>query len=162
MRAKLTFLKKIDKILEPLFEEGGHELIDSTFHRTENGWTLRFLVDRVGGVSIQECAKLSREIRLLIEVEDIPQIQIYDYYLEVSSPGLERPLTKEADFVKFCGRKVKVKTVSSVLSSDPSRKNFQGELVACDKGDITLRLEDKGDVTISLEDIDKASLVYEG
>jgi len=162
MRPKLTFLKKIDKILEPLLEEGGYELIDSTFHRTENGWTLRFLMDRVGGITIDECVKLSREVRHLIEVEDIPQIQVYDYYLEVSSPGLERPLTKERDFVRFCGRKVKVKTVSSVLSSDPSRKNFQGKLVACDKGEITLSLEGQGDVKISLEDIDKAQLVYEG
>src|SRR3989338_3705160 len=162
MRSKLTFLKKIDKILEPLLEEGGYELIDSTFHRTENGWTLRFLMDRVGGITIDECVKLSREVRHLIEVEDIPQIQVYDYYLEVSSPGLERPLTKERDFVRFCGRKVKVKTVSSVLSSDPSRKNFQGKLVACDKGEITLSLEGQGDVKISLEDIDKAQLVYEG
>ena len=162
MRPKLTFLKKIDKILEPLLEEGGYELIDSTFHRTENGWTLRFLMDRVGGITIDECVKLSKEVRHLIEVEDIPQIQAYDYYLEVSSPGLERPLTKERDFVRFCGRKVKVKTVSSVLSSDPSRKNFQGKLVACDKGEITLSLEGQGDVKISLEDIDKAQLVYEG
>ena len=160
MRPKADFLQKIDKMLQPLFEEGGYELVDSTFYRTENGWTLRFLVDRVGGVTIDECVKLSKEVRHLIEVEDIPHIQAYNYYLEVSSPGLNRPLTKETDFVKFCGQKVKVKTLSSVLSSDPSRKNFQGELVACDKGKITLRLEGQGDVTISLEDVDKAHLVY--
>src|SRR5579885_1728275 len=94
-------LEKIRSVIGPVLETLGYELIDVR-HVVEQGRSiLRVMIDREGGVKLADCERVSREIDTLLEVEG----EIRDRYnLEVSSPGLNRPLVKEADFVRFAGK----------------------------------------------------------
>lgn len=91
---------------EPLLTDMGMELVEVQYRREGHGWVLRFFIDREGGVSIDDCAAASREISAYLEVEDLID---HAYCLEVSSPGLERPLKKPADFIRFTGRLARIK-----------------------------------------------------
>lgn len=162
MLKKQPFVEKLEEAISPLLEEGGYELVMSSFLRTPSGWVLRFLIDREGGMTLGECARLSKEFRLIIAAENIHELEAHNYLLEVSSPGVERPLTKEAHFVRFVGHKIRVKTISSLRDLDPNRKNFCGELLSCSNGEVSLRLEDQSIVSILFDNIEKANLIYEG
>lgn len=150
---------KIRILTEPVLGDMGLELVDLEFRREGHGWTLRFFIDKEGGVTLDDCADFSREIDTLLEVEDlIPSA----YRLEVSSPGLDRPLKKEEDFRRFAGRLVKVKTREKL---DPDgrghqRKTFVGELLGMDNGIVRIRQTDSrgGEIALSYEGIDKANL----
>ena len=91
---------------EPLLADRGLELVEIQYRREGHGWILRFFIDREDGVGIDDCAKASREIGARLEVEDLID---HAYTLEVSSPGLERPLKKETDFARFTGRLARIK-----------------------------------------------------
>ncbi len=99
------------------------ELVDLEYTREGTDWFLRVFIDKEGGVMLDDCAEVSREVSALLEVEDIVKTA---YRLEVSSPGLDRPLKKPADYQRFVGSLVKVKTYEQL---DPdgrgnSRKTF--------------------------------------
>jgi len=87
----------------------GLELVQVQYRREDHGWVLRILVDRPGGVSVDECGEFSREVSDLLDVEDLID---NSYNLEVSSPGLDRPLIKPEDFERFAGREITLKTTS--------------------------------------------------
>ena len=99
-------LATIRGFAEPLVADMGMELVDVEFRREGGGWVLRFFLDKEGGVTIDDCAQVSREVSAYLEVEDLIA---HAYQLEVSSPGLERPLKKKEDFVRFVDRQVRVK-----------------------------------------------------
>ena len=84
----------------------GLELVDVQFHREGHGWVLRLFIDREGGVTLDHCSKVSREISDYLDVEDVIE---QPYHLEVSSPGLDRPLRDLRDFKRFCGNNARVK-----------------------------------------------------
>ncbi len=151
-----------DKLLalaESTLAPMGFELVDLEYRTEGRDWILRLFIDREGGVTLDDCADVSREFGALLEVEDILH---HAYRLEVSSPGLDRPLKKAADFERFRGHLVKVKTLESV---DPdqrghTRKTFLGELLGFENGVVSLRQTDKkgGVVAIPIEGIAKANL----
>lgn len=153
-----TTLERIRHIAAPVLESMELELVDLEFKR-EGGWVLRFFIDKEGGVTLDDCADFSREIDVLLEVEDlIPSA----YRLEVSSPGLDRPLKKPEDFQRFAGQRIKVKTRDRL---DPDgrgyqRKTFFGELLGMEDGRVRIRQSDAkgGEVELPLEGIDKAHL----
>ena len=106
-----TVIEQIEKVSLPVIEELGLELVDVQFRREQRGWVLRLIIDKQDGVNLDDCAVVSREISQLLDIEDfIDQA----YNLEVSSPGLNRPLKTMADFERFAGRKAKVKTSEPV------------------------------------------------
>lgn len=152
-------LGKIRTLAEPVLGDMGLELVDLEFRREGRGWTLRFFIDKEGGVTLDDCADFSREVDTLLEVEDlIPSA----YRLEVSSPGLDRPLKKAEDFRRFAGRLVKVKTREKM---DPDgrghqRKTFVGELLGIEDGIVRIRQSDSrgGEVALPYDGIDKANL----
>lgn len=90
----------------PLLADLGMELVEVQFRREGPGWVLRFFIDREGGVTVDDCATVSREISAYLEAEDCID---HAYVLEVSSPGLERPLKRPQDFIRFAGRRVRVR-----------------------------------------------------
>ena len=92
----------IQGFAEPLLADMGMELVEVQFRREGHGWVLRLFIDKEGGVAIDDCAKVSRRNQRLSEVEDLIT---HAYHLEVSSPGLERPLKKREDFVRFADRR---------------------------------------------------------
>ncbi len=96
----------IQAFAEPLLAGMALELVEIQYRREGHGWVLRFFIDKEGGVAIDDCAAASREISAYLEVEDLFD---HPYHLEVSSPGLERPLKKQEDFRRFVGRLVRIK-----------------------------------------------------
>jgi len=146
-------------LLEPALEGLGYELVDLEYRREERGWVVRLFVDSEAGVNLDDCVKVSREVGVLLEVEDpVPQA----YNLEVSSPGMDRILKKPRDFERFVGQQVKLKTFESM---DPdgrghARKTFCGELLGFVDGQVKVMQQDAkgGEVMFSLEQIERANL----
>jgi ribosome maturation factor RimP len=146
--------KKAEAILEPLLEAEGLSLVDLSFKWEPGGWVLRVLIDKKQGVTLDDCALVSREFGQLMDVENIIPTS---YRLEVSSPGLDRPLKKEADFITYTGRRVRIKTRDPI----DGRRNFKGDLLGCDEGKVTVRVEGNGVFAIPLPSILKANLELE-
>jgi len=99
-------VEQVEDCIAPLLAEMGIELVEGQFRKEGHGWVLRFYIDREGGVTLEDCRTVSREVSRFLEVEDPIS---HAYHLEVSSPGLERPLKKKADFVRFAERKARIK-----------------------------------------------------
>jgi ribosome maturation factor RimP len=155
-------VEKIEQLLLPVVEDLNLELVDVEYQREERGWVLRVYLDRDGGINLDHCAEASREFSTLLDVEDIVDTV---YNLEVSSPGLERPLKKIADFERFSGQPAKIK---SCRACDPdgrgqNRKVFTGVLQGVRDGQVVMLQSDKkgGEVVFDLKDVDKANLVFE-
>lgn len=155
-------MEQLERLIQPLLDEMNLELVDLEYKREQQGWTLRFYLDKDGGVTLDDCAAASREISTLLDVEDLIDGA---YHLEVSSPGIERPLKKLSDFQRFSGRPVKIKTLTGLdpEHSGRSRKTFSGQLIGIEGSDVLLRIEEKDnlDIRIPFSDIDKANLIYE-
>lgn len=157
-----TVLDKIRSLVLPVLEEKGRELVDVEYRREGQGWILRLYIDQPGGVTLDACAEVSREVGVLLEVEDPIDTA---YNLEVSSPGLDRPLTKLEDYERFAGQLAKVKSRVSidVDGKGRGRKTFVGVLAGLSEGKVVLELKDKNGfrVEIPFEDIEKANLEIE-
>ena len=147
-------VKQLEPIIAPVVTGHGYELVEVEFKTELGGWILRVFIDKEGGVSLEDCASVSRELSAVLDVEDvIPQ----HYSLEVSSPGLDRPLKKEADFARFVGKKAKIRTRHPV---GESRRNFSGTLVAVESGKVKIDVGDQV-CEVPVDDVEKANLVYE-
>ena len=146
-------LEEVRQVIEPLLQSQGFELVDLEYQREPQGWVLRIYLDREGGVTLDDCAEVSGEIGAVLEVKDvIPN----PYVLEVSSPGLTRPLKKPEDFNKFSNRLVKIKLYEPL----EGRKNFKGTLLGLEGEKV--RLEIEGQVyELPLQGISKANLEIE-
>lgn len=148
---------RVRSLAEALVSAEGLELLDVEFVRENGGWILRLFIDQPGGkVGVEECARASRVVDPALDVEDfIPQ----EYQLEVSSPGLNRPLKKPAHFERVKGQTVRVKTFGPLF--DPPRKNFVGTLETVTGDDVTVAVEGAGAFTIPFKDIARANLEFE-
>ncbi len=126
------------------------ELVEIQFRREMHGWVLRFFIDKEGGVGVDDCAKVSREISAYLEVEDLIG---HAYHLEVSSPGLERPLKKKEDYNRFIDRRVRIKLRQPV----GEQRVLIGTLCGLEGDTVVLALEEEK-VYIDMENISKARL----
>lgn len=140
-------------LLEPGVEALGFELVDAELVGGGSQRVLRVYIDSHGGIDVEDCALVSRQLSALLDVEDpIPG----QYTLEVSSPGLDRPLVRRRDFERFIGAQVKVRMHQAILG----RKNFTGQLI--EVGDDHVMLEmDKESYKLPFMDIERARLVPE-
>ena len=125
-------IRAITSLAEPIAEDLGLEIVEIQYRREAHGWVLRLIIDRAGGLSVDDCARMSNEIGRILEVEDCIE---HAYHLEVSSPGLDRPLTTERDFLRNRGKKVRVITRESV----DGLTEFVGTIEGFDDGAVTLR-----------------------
>lgn len=141
---------KVETIARPLCESEGLELVHVEFQRESAGWVLRVYIDKSGGVTLDDCARASRQLGDLL---DVGLDNIWPYHLEVSSPGERRPLSKPRDFERFQGQPAVIKTREPV----DGQKNFKGILKETDDETVRLLLEDKT-VTIPYRGIVKARL----
>jgi hypothetical protein len=97
------------------------ELVDIEYRREPVGWVLRLTIDKGGGVTLDDCTRVSQEIGRSLDVEDvIPN----PYHLEVSSPGLDRPLKNERDFIRFSDRRIRVKTMDPMENKRLLKESF--------------------------------------
>jgi len=99
-------ISEVESFTRPVVDDMGLELVEVQFRRQGGSWLLQLFIDREGGVTVDDCASLSRQVSAYLEVEDIIE---HAYTLEVSSPGAERPLKKNEDFLRFSGRKARIK-----------------------------------------------------
>ena len=142
---------KIEEFAEALLVSMGMELVEVQFRREGHGWVLRLYIDKEGGVSLENCSDVSREVSRFLDVEDLIS---HAYHLEVSSPGLERPLRSLADFQKFTGEKARVRLRESL----DGQKVFIGTIGVATEEAISLNLESGGVIQFSIDQISKAKL----
>lgn len=157
--AQMTVAERVTAIAEPLLATMGLELVELEYKRFGRSMVLRLFIDRPGGVTLDDCADVSRELSQVLDVEDF----IREHYtLEVSSPGLDRPLKKESDYLRYTGRLVKLRTFE-LLPDDAGnmRKTFVGTLLGLDDGMIRLILQEGQSATLPLGKIAKANLELE-
>jgi ribosome maturation factor RimP len=134
LEEKIT--EDVSTLVEAILEHELCELVDVEYRREANGWVLRVLIEKDGGVTIADCSSLSRQ---LSDVLDVKNIIPYSYNLEVSSPGLNRRLKKEKDYTVSLGEIITLKT-DRLLEG---RKNFKGKLVEFRDNTIFLESEDR-------------------
>jgi len=139
--------------MEPTVADMSCELVAVEMTTVEGRRTLRISIDKPGGIIVEDCTRVNRSLSAMLDVED-PLDGAYD--LEVSSPGLERPLQKVGDFERFCGYRVRVQ-----LEKDtPGRRRFTGTLQPADAGFIQLDVDGE-EFQLSLELVEKAHLLLE-
>jgi ribosome maturation factor RimP len=147
---------KLTSLLHPLVEDLGYEFVGLEYGSNPKSPVLAIYIDKAEGIAVEDCAKVSREIAAILDVEDpIPG----NYHLEVSSPGLDRPLFTLEQFQQFSGEVVKV----SLYAPEDGRRKFKGKILGTNDGQV--RMEQDGvEVTLGLGNIAKARLVpdYDG
>jgi ribosome maturation factor RimP len=148
-----VLIKEISQLIEPILDEMDVELVDVEYLSYHGRWIVRIYVDKEGGITVDDCARVSREID---EIIDIKGVIHHAYVLEVSSPGLNRPLKKEKDFQRAVGKKIKAR-ISVPLKG---RRHFTGYLKDFRNGTLYLEVENNL-VPLSRRDVEKANLVYE-
>jgi ribosome maturation factor RimP len=130
----------------PIFENNGYELYDIEFVKEGPNWYLRIYADKEGGITIDDCELISKETSAILDKND-PIEQAY--ILEVSSPGIDRPLKKPEDYEKYKGEIVDIKLYKSV----DKVKEFQGKLLGLEEETVTIEDEDGKVLSFKLSDI---------
>ena len=146
MTKRENYEQRTEKFLLPLMEEHGFELVDVEFVKEAGVWYLRAYIDKEGGIAVDDCEVISRKVSDWLDKEDFID---ESYILEVSSPGLGRPLKKEKDFARSIGKDVEVRLYKALNKS----KDYTGALEAYDKESVTLKMEDGSQMTFQRADI---------
>lgn len=147
-------INEVSPLVEGFLHESGMEMVDLEFRFESGRWTLRIFIDKEGGVTVDDCANVNKELGYLIEAKNIID---YHYVFEVSSPGLNRPLKKEKDFIRSIGKMIKLELARPVNK----RSKFTGRLTNVREGMISLLVDDGSLVELPLREIDKARVKYE-
>lgn len=141
----------VAKVVEPVLAQAGVELVDVEYQREPSGWVLRFYLDKPGGFSLNDCGEWNDRLGNEIEASGLIQ---HAYSLEISSPGLNRPLKKPADFQKFLG----IDAIVKLYAPQNGQKNFHGKMVRVENGELYLDDRTTGPVKIPLAAIASAKL----
>jgi len=143
---------RITELAEKIAESMGMEVLLVEIKGEGKRSVVRTFIDQPGGISLDDCEKFSRRLSVSLDVEDwIP----FSYVLEVSSPGIDRPLVKEKDFLRFCGKTARVRTR---IPYDGQR-NFKGKILSVAEGRVRFQIEPEKQLEISIADIEKANLI---
>ena len=135
MSKREVYEQKTEELITPFVEDKGFELVDVEYVKEGGNWYLRAYIDKPGGITVDDCEVISRSLSDKLDEEDFIEGA---YILEVSSPGLGRPLKKEKDFVRNMGQVVELRT----YRANEKQKEFRGILDAYDKSSITLEVEE--------------------
>lgn len=139
------------EMLEPTIMDMGFELLGLELAQTGRNTTLRIYIDHENGINVDNCAEVSHQVSAILDVED-PITN--EYNLEVSSPGIDRPLFKPEHFVKAEGEEVRIRTK---LPQD-GRRNFKGDLTKVEGDMLTLRIDGK-DHLVMISNVEKANII---
>lgn len=123
---KSEIVDRVEKMVTAITDEKGYETVDVEYVKEAGQFYLRVVVDKEGGISLNECEEVSRELSPKLDENDFIE---ENYYLEVSSPGIDRALKRDKEFVKYKGRDVEIKLYKAI----DSVKQFEGELVGLDE-----------------------------
>ncbi len=144
--AKANYAAHAEELVLPILERMQFELVDVEYVKEGSTWYLRIYIDKEGGITIDDCEAVSREMNEILDREDfIPDA----YTFEVSSPGLGRALKKERDYVRNMGREVEIHTYRAIDRC----KEFEGTLKGYDADSVTIGAEDGSEMTFSRADI---------
>jgi len=147
-------LDRVREMAREILEHSNMELVHLEMKREPGGLLLRLYIDKEGGVTLDDCAAMSRQISAQLDVEDPIEGR---YTLEVSSPGLDRPLVSDRDYSRFVGRRIRLSTSVPL----DGRRNFQGRLEGIVDGAVTLTLEGGLRVAIPRDQVARARLEIE-
>jgi ribosome maturation factor RimP len=151
-REENELIGEIWNLLEPVIAVRGMEILEIEYRREPNGWVLRIFLDAERGISVEDCAEISRTAGDLLDMADLIRTS---YNLEVSSPGIDRPLRKIEHFQKQIGNTIEVRTISPIQD----RRNFKGELKEAAFDGIIIECEARS-YSIPLPLIERARLLY--
>lgn len=150
---KGSVTESIEELVTPVIIENHLELVDVDYKKEGKNWFLRIFIDKEGGVTVDDCTQVSRHIEDLIDVEEVVPTS---YVLEVSSPGLDRPLKKAKDFLRFKGKRAHITTYTPIHQ----QKNFKGTIRDFQKDILFLDIDNQS-VEIPRNQIAKARLEIE-
>ena len=147
MSRKEEYEQKAEALLSPIVESNGFELVDVEYVKEAGNWYLRGYIDKPGGITVNDCETVSRAYSDRLDEDDFIEDS---YIMEISSPGLDRPLKKEKDFARSIGKLVEIRTYRPI----EKQKEFCGELTAYDNNSVTIdeegtpRTFDKKDIAL--------------
>ena len=154
MSKREQYEQKTEELLLPIIERNGFELVDVEYVKEAGSWYLRAYIDKPGGITVDDCADVSREFSDILDAKDY----IEDTYIfEVSSPGLGRPLKKDKDFKRSLGEEVEIRTYRAI----DRQKEFIGILVEYDTDTVTIEYEDETTQTFNRGDIALIRLAFD-
>jgi len=144
-------VQKLNELLQPLVEDLGYEFVGLEFNSNPKNSLLRIYIDHEDGVGIDDCENVSREVAALLDVND--PIKSH-YNLEISSPGLDRPLFTPAHYRKFAGEQAQI----NLFAPQDGRRKFSGPILGADENSVRME-QDGAEVTLDFANIAKAKLV---
>ena len=154
MSKREEYEKRVEAYLMPVMEKNQFELVDVEYVKEAGTWYLRAYIDKEGGFTVDDCELVSRQLGEWLDREDFIDDS---YILEVSSPGLGRPLKKEKDFKRSLGEQVEVRLYRAV----DRQKEFTGALAAYNEDTVTLRFEDGTETSFEKKDIALIRLAFD-
>lgn len=143
---KASYEKRAEQLLLPIVEKRGFELVDVEFVKEGGTWYLRAYIDKPGGINVDDCVDVSHAFEAELDREDFIA---ESYVLEVSSPGLGRPLKKEKDYIRNQGKRVEIHLFRPVRHE----KTWEGVLTSWDEDTVTITTDEEEDVTLERPDI---------
>ncbi|MBT9779560.1 ribosome maturation factor RimP [Clostridium sp. MCC353] len=154
MTKREEYESKVESYLMPLMKEHNFELVDVEYVKEAGNWYLRAYIDKEGGIAVDDCEVISRKLSDWLDEKDFIS---ESYILEVSSPGLGRPLKKEKDFERSIGCEVDIKLYRAVNR----QKEFTGMLKSYDKETVTIQAGDDEEMVFNRVDIALIRLAFD-
>ena len=137
MSKRETYEARTEELITPILERMYFELVDVEYVKEGGTWYLRAYIDKEGGITVNDCEAVAREMNEILDREDFVEDS---YVFEVSSPGLGRPLKKEKDYVRSMGKEIEIRTYRAINRE----KEFYGILSAYDESTVTIETENRG------------------
>lgn len=154
MSKKESYEQKTEELIQPIVERYQFELVDVEYVKEGAEWYLRAYIDKEGGITVNDCEAVAREMNEILDREDYVE---GSYIFEVSSPGLGRPLKKKKDYVRAMGKKLEIRTYKAI----GCEKEFYGVLSAYDENTVTITDEEEQQKIFDKKDIALIRLAFD-
>lgn len=154
MSKRETYETRTEELITPILDRMNFELVDVEYVKEGGTWYLRAYIDKEGGITVNDCEAVAREMNGILDREDFVEDS---YVFEVSSPGLGRPLKKEKDYIRSMGKEVEIRTYRAINRE----KEFYGILSAYDENTVTIKTEDGTEMTFEKSDIALIRLAFD-
>lgn len=154
MSKRETYEARTGELITPILERRNFELVDTEYVKEGGIWYLRAYIDKEGGITVNDCEAVAREMNEILDKEDYIEDS---YTFEVSSPGLGRPLKKEKDYIRSMGKQVEVRTYRAINRE----KEFYGALKAYDGTTVTIEKEDGETLTFEKSEMALIRLAFD-
>ena len=154
MSKREIYEARTEELLTPIIQRMNFELVDVEYVKEGGTWYLRAYIDKEGGITVNDCEAVAREMNEILDREDYIEDS---YVFEVSSPGLGRPLKKEKDFVRSMGKEIEIRTYRAINR----QKEFYGNLTAYTDDTVTIRTEEDEELTFQKNEIALIRLAFD-